>query len=101
MQPHILKISTLAISGTGETLRLEGHLGGPSVAELHRCCGGVLSTGRNLTLDLGGVSFIDRQGVALLRTLKLAGVALINCSPFVGLQLAGDKVSSWSFMSGT
>ena len=92
MQPHVLKISTVFTDGTGETLRLEGHLGGPSVAELHRCCGGVLSTGRDLIIDLAEVSFIDRQGVVLLRTLKLAGVALTNCSPFVGLQLAEDKV---------
>ena len=92
MPLHILKISTLATSRGEETLLLEGHLGGPSVAELHRCCGRVLSTGRDLIIDLAEVSFIDRQGVALLRTLKLAGVALINCSAFVGLQLAEDKV---------
>jgi len=92
LQPHILKISTVFTHGTGETLRLEGHLGGPSVTELQRCCCGVLSTGRELAIDLAGVSFVDREGVALLRTLKLAGVILTNCTPFVGLQLTEDKV---------
>lgn len=92
MQPHILKISTLATSRSSEMLRVEGHLGGPSVGELHRCCGGVLASGRELTLDLAGVSFIDREGIALLRTLKLAGVELVNCSPFLGLRLAEDRV---------
>lgn len=92
LQSHILKISTLATSRSSETLRVEGHLGGPSVGELHRCCGGVLFSGRELRLDLAGVSFIDREGVALLRTLKLAGVELVNCSPFLGLRLAEDRV---------
>src|SRR5579864_8764173 len=92
LQPHILKISTLATSSNGETLRVEGHLGGPSVGELHRCCGGVLAAGRELIVDLAGVSFIDREGIALLRTLKLAGVEVVNCSPFIGLRLAEDRV---------
>ena len=92
LQPYVLKISTQVTSHSGETLRLEGHLGGPSVSELHRFCGGVLSAGRNLSIDLEGVSFIDRDGVALLRTLKLSGVELINCSPFVGLRIAEDRM---------
>jgi hypothetical protein len=91
LQPHVLKISTLVTSRRRETLRLEGHLGGPSVAELPRCCGGVLSAGKDLRIDLAGVSFVDREGIALLRTLKLAGVGLINCTPFVGLQLSEHK----------
>jgi hypothetical protein len=48
--------------------------------------------GRELTVDLAGLSFIDREGVALLRTLKLAGVELINCSPLLGLRLAEARV---------
>jgi ABC-type transporter Mla MlaB component len=92
LQPYVLKISTLVTSRTGETLRLEGHLGGPSVGELHRCCGGVLASGKELTVDLAGVSFVDPEGVALLKTLKLAGVELINCSPLLGLRLAEARV---------
>lgn len=87
LQPQILKISTLESPGAGETLRLEGHLGGTCVAELRRSCDQVLLECRQLTLDLAGVSFIDRDGVRLLKRLKLLGVELRSCSPFVALRL--------------
>lgn len=38
-------------------------------------------------LDLSGVSFIDHDGVGLLRGLKRKNVELRDCSPFVALRL--------------
>ncbi|MBV8476824.1 MAG: STAS domain-containing protein [Acidobacteria bacterium] len=87
MQPHILKISIFESSRAAETLRLEGHLGGPWVDELRRSCDRVRSEGKQLTLDLSGVSFVDHEGVGLLRGLKRRNVELRNCSPFVQLRL--------------
>ena len=62
------------------------------MAELRRSCDGVLAKGKRLTLDLSDVSFVDRDGVALLRSLKRTDVQLRNCSPFVALQLEEDSV---------
>lgn len=62
-------------------------MGGPSIDELRRSCDGVLFRGKRLTLDLSEVSFIDHDGVALLRSLKSTNVQLENCSPFVALRL--------------
>ena len=87
LRPHILRISTSELSGTGETLRLEGHVGGPWIAELRRSCDRVLSEGKQLTLDLSGVSFVDHEGVGLLVRLKHTHVELRNFSPFVSLKL--------------
>jgi anti-anti-sigma regulatory factor len=70
-----------------ETFQLEGRLGGVWVDELRRSCDRVLSEGKRLTLDLSGVSFVDRDGVGLLRSLKCANVELRNCSPFIALRL--------------
>ena len=92
LHPHILRISTVETSRTRETLRLEGHLGGPWVDELRRSCDRVLSHGRQLTLDLSGVSFIAHDGVGLLRALKVVNVELRNCSAFIALQIEGDSV---------
>lgn len=92
MQAHILKISTLESSRAAETLRLEGHLGGPWVDELRRSCDRVLSEGKQLTLDLSEVSFVDHDGIGLLRGLKRTNVKLRNCSPFVALRLEEDGV---------
>jgi anti-anti-sigma regulatory factor len=46
-------------SRSRETLRVEGHLGGPSVGELRRACEGALSNRKRLVLDFAGVSFVD------------------------------------------
>ena len=76
-------------------LRLEGRVIGPWVDELRRSCEPVLASGARLTLDLFEVSFIDRDGIDLFRSLREREVALTNCSPFVAEQLkasggAGD-----------
>lgn len=93
MHAHILKISTLQCSRAAETLRLEGHLGGPCVDELRRSCDRVLSQGKQLTLDLSDVSFIDHDAIGLLRRLKRRNVELRNCSPFVALRLQEDSAN--------
>jgi len=91
VQPHILRISVAKSSSRNEILRLEGHLGGPWVDELYHSCRGVMAAGKRLTLDLAGVSFIGRDGIKLLRKLQQAGVEIVNCSPFVALQLEEDS----------
>lgn len=82
----------MVLMRAAETLRLEGHLGGPWVDELRRSCDRVFSRGKRLTLNLSEVSFIDRDGVALLRALKRREVEVRDCSPFVELQLKEDSV---------
>jgi hypothetical protein len=69
------------------TLRLEGRVVGPWVEELRRACEGVLDAGAMLALDLSEVSFVDRNGVELVRSLRNQNVTLLNCSPFVTEQL--------------
>ena len=69
------------------TLRLEGRVIGPWVDELRWSCERVLATGTTLALDASDVSFVDRDGVRLLRSLTSRGVALRYCSPFLAEQL--------------
>lgn len=85
----MLKIERIGTAGETSTLRLEGRVIGPWVEELRRSCDPVLATGARLTLDLGEVSFVDREGVELFRSLRQRQVALSNCSPFVAEQLKG------------
>jgi hypothetical protein len=54
---------------------------------VRRACEPFLGNGRGLTLDFSRVSFVDRDGVALCRRLRLGRVTLRNCSPFVEEQL--------------
>ena len=83
----MLKIVAVESSREAVTLRLEGRVIGPWVGELRRSCDRVLAQGRRLTLDLGGVSFIDRDGTSLFRALTAPHVDFVTCSPFVAEQL--------------
>lgn len=75
-------------NGTGTaTLILEGRLIGPWVEELRRSCEEATGSTEGLTLDLRAVSFVDRAGVELLRSLADRHSRLNNCSPFVAEQL--------------
>jgi ABC-type transporter Mla MlaB component len=92
VEAHMLRISAERFSNHHETLRLEGHLVGPWVGQLQLSCEQVLGESKRITLDLTAVSFVDRDGVALLRELKMRGVALINCSPFLAHQIKGEGI---------
>jgi ABC-type transporter Mla MlaB component len=83
----MLKIVSLPNRGGTATLVLEGRLIGPWVEELRRSCEQAFNSGRGLTLDLEAVSFVDRGGLDLLRTLTDRHARLNNCSPFVAEQL--------------
>ena len=65
-------------SDAGAILRLEGRLLWEWAALLERECAELLSTGNQLSLDLSGVTFVDRAGVEALRRLSQAG-AMILC----------------------
>jgi ABC-type transporter Mla MlaB component len=85
----MLKISPLQVAGHTVTLRLEGRVVGPWVVELQSSCEEVLSEGRSLKLHLGGVEYLDGQGVALLSGLRSRGVSLLECPLFAAEQLKG------------
>jgi hypothetical protein len=84
----MLKIVVEPGDGIG-TVRAEGQMIGPWVAELRRSCEELVQAGVKPIVDLAGVSFVDRDGLDLLRTLGRRGVALVNCSSFVAEQLKG------------
>jgi ABC-type transporter Mla MlaB component len=83
----MLKIVAVEAGVSDATLKLEGRVIGPWVEELWRSCESVFSRGARLTLDLSEVSFVDRNGVELFRSLQSRQVELLNCSPFVATLL--------------
>lgn len=78
-------------AGNAATVRLEGKVIGPWVEEVRRPCARALARGAALTLDLTDVSFVDRDGAGLLRSLGGRGAVLLNGSVFVGEQLKTDE----------
>jgi ABC-type transporter Mla MlaB component len=83
----MLKISQTGTPNHSVTLKLEGRVVGPWVAELRRICEPLLGEQRPLKLDLADVSYIDGDGVATLTDFQSRGVKLDNCSPFVEQQI--------------
>ena len=68
------------------TLRLEGQVAGPWVAELRRAYTEASQLNPPVTLDLKNVTFIDAAGVAFFEQVATEGT-LINCSLFAAEQL--------------
>jgi anti-anti-sigma regulatory factor len=82
----MLKIVPIEPRADRATLRLEGQIIGPWVDELQHACEQMLAASP-IVLDLSHVSFVERRGVELLRSLGRRGVRLLHCSPFVAEQL--------------
>ena len=76
-----------------ETLKLEGKLVEPWVAELIKTCSRLLEQGLQLRLDLAAVSFMDRAGTEALRDLIRRGATIGPCSGFVAELLKLDRAS--------
>jgi anti-anti-sigma regulatory factor len=83
----MLKIDSLGNGHGATTLVLEGRLIGPWVEELRHSCEKALDSTTGLILDLGRVTFIDREGIGLLRKLADRHAQVTNCSAFVAEQL--------------
>ena len=67
------------------TIRATGKLAGPWVAELQRSLES--RDGAPVVVDLTDVSFVDRDGIEFLRTLRREPRISLRCSAFVNAQL--------------
>lgn len=65
------------------TIKLEGRLSGPWVAELDRCWQSTLArpTNKALVVTLEAVTYIDGPGEALLREMHKGGASLVGKGP--------------------
>ena len=80
---RMVRISVTYLTPDAVTLLLEGQFIGEAVDELELSCERALVNGQRLTLDLAGVSIIDRKGVAFFHRLATSNVSIVNCSGFV------------------
>lgn len=86
----MLRITEETLDGKAARMRLEGQVVGPYVMEVRKSCEKLLEAGGSLALDMGEVSFVDRDGLTLFRELISRHVSLVNCSPFITEQLKED-----------
>jgi len=87
----MMRISVVQSTSQTVTLRVEGVVKGRWVAELGRTCEEFLSQDIPLILDLAGVSFIDIDGISLLRNLMDRHSVIKNPGPFIAEQIGDPK----------
>jgi anti-anti-sigma regulatory factor len=87
----MLRITVIESIASSKKLKLEGRVTGASADELRRLCEQILARNGHgpLTLDCADVSFIDHEGIELLRDLGRHAVVAANCSSFVAELLKG------------
>lgn len=82
----MLKI-TRAMSQHVTTLQLDGRVTGKWVELLRESAESVVDEGKQLTVDLKNVCFIDCEGIAVLKSLIDRGADPINAPLFVQEQI--------------
>ena len=80
---EMLRIEKVGEDADTVTLRLEGKVVAQWVAALEQECQRVLQGSKRLNLDVAGVAFIDRDGVAMLGRMNGKRVQVVNGSPFL------------------
>jgi anti-anti-sigma regulatory factor len=78
----MLRITNRTV-GRKALLVLEGRLVGEWVQVFSEECTAQLKKGRSLSLDLSGLTFVDRDGIGLLRRLQRLNVPFIQCPTFI------------------
>jgi anti-anti-sigma regulatory factor len=81
----MLRIEAEANGNHETTIRATGRLAGPWVAELQRSL--AAHDEELVVLDLTEVSFVDRDGIEFLRTVRRESWISLRCSAFVTAQL--------------
>jgi anti-anti-sigma regulatory factor len=79
----MLRITRLDMNATAVKLKVEGRIASDWVAEVERECQHFLATGRSVVLDLSDVTFIDRRGARVLRTLRTGQLGIVNCPALI------------------
>jgi hypothetical protein len=79
----MLKITQIDGQDSTQTFKLEGKLLAPWVAEVRTVCTLHDGRSRRRSLDLSGLTFVDRAGMKLLEDLIRDGLTVSACSGFV------------------
>lgn len=74
------------------TLKLEGRLAQGLVGFLEQECSILHAFSPGLTLDLSGVTFVDRSGVQALKRLHGTGCAIRGCSDLMASILEAEGI---------
>lgn len=84
----MLRITEIKNSNGQIVLQLEGKIANSWIVELTKQCYSVLAYQKEVILDLSKVSYVDQQGICVLKVLLKENVKISNCSLFLSILLA-------------
>ncbi|HVI72098.1 MAG TPA: hypothetical protein VM656_11480 [Pyrinomonadaceae bacterium] len=87
----MLKITTAVLSKDEITLQLDGRVTGQWVELLRESAKAVLDQGATLNIDLKNISYVDCEGITLMKDLIGLGARYINPPLFVAEQIKKCK----------
>jgi anti-anti-sigma regulatory factor len=87
-----LRITRRKAPRSRATLVLEGKVAAEWAALLERECSGLLRSHPSLSLDLSGVTFVDRGGLQAFRRLSRRGVGIVCVPGPVASVLEGEGI---------
>jgi anti-anti-sigma regulatory factor len=87
----VLRITRIDPIEDPETVKVEGRVAGPWVEELSRIAERALAESPRVVVDLSGVTFVDREGIELLRNLRARCAGLHGSSSYVAALLNGGR----------
>ena len=79
----MLRITTIDEDSSTVTLKVEGRIVSEWIAALERECEGWLERDTAIDLDFSGVTYIDTQGVAVVKNLLTRSVRIVRCSALI------------------
>jgi anti-anti-sigma regulatory factor len=79
----MLRITTISETDREAVLKLEGALAAEWAAELERVCRTALAQRRHVRLDFRDVTWLDRQAITVVNTLRTDGVEIADCPPLI------------------
>lgn len=86
----MLRLTRTTQSPSGVVLKAEGRVMAEWAELLEAECRELLAANLRVVLDLGGVSYLDRGAVRMLRELTRGTLGLVNCPPLVEELLTED-----------
>lgn len=79
----MLRITTIRNDGAPVQLKLEGKIAREWALLLEQECRTHIARRRHVVLDMAGVTFLDGQGITMLRNLPGRYVTVVNHSDFI------------------
>lgn len=80
----MLRITDVSQDPRQSLLQIEGRIVADWVAALEFACRDAIAQHGGVTLDFSAVTFIDRRGVRMLKSLAVPELRIVNCPALVG-----------------